>query len=206
MEEDLATKEEQCSDEEPEQESPVDEEVKEEEETLVPQPEVVFVQEEEETLVPQPELVEEEVENPATPMPEASPTSPEEEEAPHLPDAPPARILRHVDHIELMLDVMGLDGLFRNNPSSHWITACPLTPTPPFWCCGPILLQRTAFPSSWQGSWPICPLNPPQLCVWFSHHDNGLRLTLLALIYRFVCLEHMAAPELEPSTCAVRLD
>ena len=48
-------------------------------------------------------IVEEEVENPATPMPEASPTSPEEEEAPHLPDAPPARILRHVDHIELML-------------------------------------------------------------------------------------------------------
>ena len=28
---------------------------------------------------------------------------------------------RHVDHIELMLDVMGLDGLFRNNPSSHWM-------------------------------------------------------------------------------------
>ena len=101
--------------------SPVDEEVKEEEETLVPQPEVVFVKEEEETLVPQPKFVEEEVENPATPMPEASPTSPEEEEAPHLPDAPPARILRHVDHIELMLDVMGLDGLFRNNPSSHWM-------------------------------------------------------------------------------------
>ena len=75
----------------------------------------------EETLVPQPEFVEEEVKNPATPMPEASPTSPEEEEAPHLPDAPPARILRHVDHIELMLDVMGLDGLFRNNPSSHWM-------------------------------------------------------------------------------------
>ena len=48
-------------------------------------------------------------------------TSPEEEEAPHLPDAPPARILKHVDHIELMLDVMGLDGLFRNNPSSHWM-------------------------------------------------------------------------------------
>ena len=62
----------------------------------------MFVKEEEETLVPQPEFVEEEVENPATPMPEASPTSPEEEEAPHLPDAPPARILRHVDHIELM--------------------------------------------------------------------------------------------------------
>ena len=41
----------------------------------------MFVKEEEETLVPQPEFVEEEVENPATPMPEASPTSPEEEEA-----------------------------------------------------------------------------------------------------------------------------
>ena len=47
--------------------------------------------------------------------------SPEEEEAPHLPEASPARILRHVDHIELILDLMGLDGLFRHTLSSHWM-------------------------------------------------------------------------------------